>query len=320
MSDFNNTAMQDPIYNRINSEPRPTLFAASGFVLLAAVGLWISTLLELLLPDASMAIVNALYYLPFMLLPVGLYMLRQPGLVPAMRLNALPVLPTLSAALLGLLSVYVASMLSAVWGTALDALGLRGLSGAPVPQSEAELVTSILTLAAMPAICEELLFRGFVLSAWESRGTWFAMGVTAVLFALLHGNLYGIPAYLLVGAVAGYLAFALDSLYAAMIYHTVYNASCLVLPYLASGQGEADVAIDAATVFSLALQTIMIAAMMAMLIVTLRLRARREGIEPIPRIRRPLEGRDKVMLLAAVLVMTTSMLILLIVSARGGVA
>ena len=312
--------MQDPIFSKIENQPRPTLFAASGFVLLAAVGLWISTLLELLLPDASMAIVNALYYLPFMLLPVGLYMLRQPGLVPAMRLNALPVLPTLSAALLGLLSVYVASMLSAVWGTALDALGLRGLSGAPVPQSEAELVTSILTLAAMPAICEELLFRGFVLSAWESRGTWFAMGVTAVLFALLHGNLYGIPAYLLVGAVAGYLAFALDSLYAAMIYHTVYNASCLVLPYLASGQGEADVAIDAATVFSLALQTIMIAAMMAMLIVSLRLRARREGIEPIPRIRRPLEGRDKVMLLAAVLVMATSMLILLIVSARGGVA
>ena len=312
--------MQDPIYSKIENQPRPTLFAASGFVLLAAVGLWISTLLELLLPDASMAIVNALYYLPFMLLPVGLYMLRQPGLVPAMRLNALPVLPTLSAALLGLLSVYVASMLSAVWGTALDALGLRGLSGAPVPQSEAELVTSILTLAAMPAICEELLFRGFVQSAWESRGTWFAMGVTAVLFALLHGNLYGIPAYLLIGAVAGYLAFALDSLYAAMIYHTVYNASCLVLPYLASGQGEADVAIDAATVFSLALQTIMIAAMMAMLIVTLRLRARREGIEPIPRIRRPLEGRDKVMLLAAVLVMATSMLILLIVSARGGVA
>ena len=58
------------------------------------------------------------------------------------------------------------------------------------------------------------------------------------------------------------LSEVLDSLYAAMIYHTVYNASCLVLPYLASGQGEADVAIDAATVFSLALQTIMIAAMM----------------------------------------------------------
>ena len=312
--------MQDPIYSKIENQPRPTLFAASGFVLLAAVGLWISTLLELLLPDAGMAIVNALYYLPFMLLPVGLYMLRQPGLVPAMRLNALPVLPTLSAALLGLLSVYVASMLSAVWGTALDALGLRGLSGAPVPQSEAELVTSILTLAAMPAICEELLFRGFVLSAWESRGTWFAIGVTATLFALLHGNLYGIPAYLLVGAVAGYLAFALDSVYAAMVYHTVYNTACLVIPYLAANQAMADVTIDAAAVFSLAVQTAMIASMMAMLLATLRARAHRAGIEPIPRIRRPLEGRERAMLLAAVLVMTASMVILLILSTRGGVA
>ena len=309
--------MQDPIYTKIESTPRPTLFAASGFVLLAALGLWVSTLVELLLPNAGVAVINGIYYLPSVVLPVAAYMLRHPGIGPAMRLNALPVLPTLSAALLGLLSVYVASMLSAAWGAGLDALGLRG---APVARNEAELVASILALAAIPAICEELLFRGFVLSAWESRGTWFAMGVTAALFALLHANLYGVPAYLLVSAVAGYLAFALDSLYAAMVYHTVYNTSCLVLPYLAAGQESADVVINAAAVFSLTIQTAMIAAMMAMILATLRLRAKREGIEPIPRIRRPLEGRDRVMLLAAVLVMAASTLILLILTTRGGIA
>ena len=53
--------MQDPIYAKIESTPRPTLFAASGFVLLAAVGLWVSSLAELLLSDANMAVVNALY-------------------------------------------------------------------------------------------------------------------------------------------------------------------------------------------------------------------------------------------------------------------
>ena len=312
--------MQDPIYNRIKNQPRPTLFAASGVVLLAAVGLWIASLLESLLPNASLALANALYYLPFMVLPVGLYALRRPGLGDAMRLKAVPVLPTLSAALLGLLTVYVASLLSAVWGACLDALGLHGLGGVAVPRNERELLLDILALAAMPAICEELLFRGFVLSAWESRGTRFAIGVTAALFALLHGNLYGIPAYLLVGAVAGFLAFALDSVYAAMVYHTVYNTACLVIPYLAANQEAADVTIDAAAVFSLAIQTAMIASMMAMLLATLRARARREGIEPIPRIRRPLEGRDRAMLLAAVLVMTASMVILLILSTRGGIS
>jgi len=312
--------MQDPIYAKIESTPRPTLFAASGFVLLAAVGLWVSTLLELLLPNAGATLINALYYLPFTVLPVGLYMLRRPGLGAGMRLNAPPLLPTLSAALLGLLSVYVASLISAAWAAGLDALGLKGLGGVPVPGSEQELIASVLSLAAMPAVCEELLFRGFVLSAWESRGTRYAIGVTAVLFALLHGNLYGIPAYLLVGAVAGFLAFALDSVYAAMVYHTVYNTACLVIPYLAAGQAGGDVAIDAAAIFSLAVQAVMIAAMMAMTMMTLRLRAQRAGIVAIPRIRRPVEGRDRLMLLAAVLVMVASMVILLILTMQGGAA
>ena len=312
--------MQDPIYAKIESTPRPTLFAVSGFVLLAAVGLWVSTLLELLLPNAGAALINALYYLPFTVLPVGLYMLRRPGLGAGMRLNAPPLMPTLSAALLGLLSVYVASLISAAWGAGLDALGLRGMGGVPMPGNERELIASVLSLAAVPAVCEELLFRGFVLSAWESRGTRYAIGVTAVLFALLHGNLYGIPAYLLVGAVAGFLAFALDSVYAAMVYHTVYNTACLVIPYLAAGQAGEDVAIDAAAVFSLAVQAVMIAAMMAMTIMTLRLRAGHAGIVASPRIRRPLEGRERAMLLAAVLVMVASMVILLILTMQGGAA
>jgi membrane protease YdiL (CAAX protease family) len=267
-----------------------------------------------------MALINALYYIPFTVLPVGLYMLRRPGLEAGMRLNAPPLLPTLSAALMGVLSVYVASLISAAWGAGLDALGLRGMGGVPMPGNERELIASVLSLAAVPAVCEELLFRGFVLSAWESRGTWFAIGVTGSLFALLHGNLYGIPAYLLVGAIAGFMAYALDSVYAAMVYHTVYNTACLVIPYLASNREAADVTIDAAAIFSLAVQTAMIASMMAMLLAILRTRAQREGIEPIPRIRRPLEGRERAMLLAAVLVMVASMVILLILSTRGGVA
>ena len=315
--------MQDPIYSKIEATPRPTLFAASGFVLLAAVGLWVSSLLELLLSNASMALINALYYIPFTVLPVGLYMLHRPGLETGMRLNAPPLLPTLSAALLGVLSVYVASLLSAAWAAGLDALGLRGLGGVPTPGNEGELMLSVLSLAALPAVCEELLFRGFVLSAWESRGTRYAIGVTALLFALLHGNLYGIPAYLLVGAVAGFLAFALDSAYAAMVYHTVYNTACLVIPYLASGlEGKegAAVTFDAAAIFSLAVQAAMIAALMAMTMMTLRLRAQRTGIVAIPRIRRPVEGRDRLMLLAAVAVMVASMVILLVLTMQGGIA
>ena len=311
--------MEDPVYNRIESQPRPSLFAASGFVLLAALGLWLSELALGLVPDFadSLTLENAVYYLPFIALPMALYARRHPGLGESTRLKPMPVFPVVTVALLALLSVYVASALSALWGAGLDALGLRSPGGAPMPATRRELMLSILTLAAMPAICEELLFRGFVLAAWESRGTWLAVGVSTALFALLHGNLYGLPAYLLVGAVAGFVTFTLDSVYASIVYHTIYNTVCLVIPYLMAGQDkEADAVVSAELALSIALETAVLLGLMAMAMMTLWLRAARAGLTPIPRIRRPLNGREHMMLLAALLVMTATLAIVAFIAVR----
>jgi len=128
--------MQDPIYSQITDTPRPTLTAASGFVWLAAIGLWLAELVLLALPEGirgSMAVQNAAYYLPFIALPLALALRRRPGLAGSMRLNPLPAIPTLSLALLAVLSVYAASVLTALWGAGLDALGLRGVGGAALP-------------------------------------------------------------------------------------------------------------------------------------------------------------------------------------------
>ena len=313
--------MLDPIYNRIEGQARPGIFAASGFILLACFGLWLSQLaLGLIGAEGAglTALENAVYYLPFMLLPVAVALLRRPALSDAMRLNPLPALPTLSVVLLGLLSVYLAAALAEPWGLLMDALGLHSPGTFPVADSPRALAISIITMAAVPAVCEELLFRGFCMAAWESRGTWFAVGVTAVLFALLHGSVYGLPAYLLVGAVSGFVVFALDSLYAGIVYHTVYNAACLVIPYLMAGQADeaAQIAMTPALFASMALQVLAVAAMAAMLIASLRVRARNAGIEPIPRIRRPLSTRDRAMTLACVLAMLLSCAAVLAIAAR----
>lgn len=307
--------MQDPVYAQITAKKRPSLFAASGLLLLACAGLWLSSLLELALPrDASGLLTNATYYLPFIALPLFLYARRHPGLAEAMRLNPPPSLYILALAALALMSVYVASALSALWGGMLDALGLRSPGALAAPGSERALAVSILSMAALPAVCEELLFRGFALSAWETRGTWFAIGVTSALFALLHGNLYGLPSYLLVGAVAGFATWALDSVYAGIVYHTVYNAACLVIAHLLAGQGEAEVALDFAVVVIIALRAAMELLGMLLILVLLAHRARRENISPIPRIRRPLTPRDTAMLWAAVGAMGVSTLVIAILA------
>ena len=313
--------MQDPIRdNSIPTVNRPTPFAALGLVLLAGVGLWLSSVAEYALNIESAALSGAIYYLPFIALPLFLYSRRRGGLSEAMRIKPLAPLPAVSVVLLGLLSVYVASALSAAWGAGLDALGLSAPANAPQPQTEREVALSILTLAAVPAVCEELLFRGLVLSAWETRGTWFAVAVASALFALLHGNLYGLPAYLLVGAVCGYVTFALDSVYAGIACHTVYNAACLILPWLLRGSGAADapVAVDAAFIFTLVLETATLASLMLLLMAVLRLRARREGIQPLPRKKIPLTRGEKWMLAACLVELLASLVLVTALYATGG--
>ena len=302
---------------------RPSLCAASAFVLLATAGLWLSSLAAGLFsagPEAMWAIENALYYLPFVALPMALYARRHRGLSGAMRLNPLPVMSVLTLGLLGLLSVYIASAMAAVWGALLDGIGLHSPAGVAVPGDERALALSILTMAALPAVCEELLFRGFVLAAWETRGTYFAIGVSSALFALLHGNLYGLPVYLLVGGIAGFVTFATGSVYAGMVYHTVYNAACLVIPYL-MGQGQGDGAelfLDAARVISLAQQTLMMLGLTGVALATLWLRGRNQpDIGALPRARTPLEAGERLWLAAAVLAMIGTSAILLVLSGGG---
>ena len=170
-------------------------------------------------------------------------------------------------------------------------------------------------------MCEELLFRGFVLAAWETRGTRFAIGVTAALFMLLHGNILGLPVYLALGLLIGYLVYALDSIYAGIVFHTVYNTACLVIPYLLSGSEAAEAAAGAmpsggAMVLSIGLELLMTAAMIAMLLNAVRLRSRLAGVTPIPRIRRPLTGRERWMLAAAVVLMVATNVIIAVINIR----
>ena len=286
--------------------PRPGIAPALAMVLAAAAGLWVTSLAAALLnPSLSLSgeLVNALmFYLPFVILPVTLYSLRHRGLSDALRLNPMPVLPALTVVFLGLLSVYIASGVDALWTALLSAAGLHPPEAALDVTTSRALTAQILLSAALPAVCEELLFRGVVFSAFEGRGTWRGVWLSSALFALMHGNLFGLPAYLLVGALSAYIVYALDSLYAGMLFHTVYNTAILVIMHMASGMPQAGEAAAALSPVSLVLDFIITGALIASSLMTLELRRRVSGIEPLPRSPEPL-GRRNAWMLAAVTVL-----------------
>ena len=172
---------------------------------------------------------TTIYYLPCVLLPACLTA-RYAGSPEAARLGGmrpLSMLAVVGLALAGLLLVQYASVL---WLILLEALNIPYASSAiALPQNTQETMLMVLSIGVLPGVCEEMLYRGAMLGAFERLGTKKAIWMTAILFTLWHGSLSGMPAELLTGLLLGYVAFAFDSVYAAITYHTVYNTALVLI-------------------------------------------------------------------------------------------
>jgi sodium transport system permease protein len=80
-------------------------------------------------------------------------------------------------------------------------------------------------LALTPAICEELAFRGFILSGLRHMGSkWGAIAISSVLFGVTHGILQQSISATLVGMVIGYIVVQTGSLLPGIAFHLVYNS------------------------------------------------------------------------------------------------
>lgn len=94
----------------------------------------------------------------------------------------------------------------------------------------APLGITLLVVAAVPALCEELLLRGLVARALAARfGIAFAVISSAILFGLMH---LSIPRFLptaLLGAALGWAALAARTVVPAMIIHFLNNLIAILL-------------------------------------------------------------------------------------------
>ncbi|REK27685.1 MAG: CPBP family intramembrane metalloprotease [Planctomycetota bacterium] len=85
-------------------------------------------------------------------------------------------------------------------------------------------------IALMPAVFEELAFRGFILSGFRHTGhKWRAIALSSIFFALAHSIVYQEINALLLGLILGYLAIQTGSIWPCMTFHFVFNASQYLL-------------------------------------------------------------------------------------------
>jgi len=84
-------------------------------------------------------------------------------------------------------------------------------------------VTTLAVLAVVPPVCEECFFRGVLLDELQEVGGIGAVSLQAAAFALYHLDLYGLPSYIALGFLFGWLRLRFG-LRAAIGAHVVNNA------------------------------------------------------------------------------------------------
>ena len=97
----------------------------------------------------------------------------------------------------------------------------------------------LLVIAVVPAVCEELAFRGFILSGLRHMGhKWAAIIVSSVFFGATHALLQQSIVASLVGAVLGFIAVQTGSLWPCILFHVVHNSMAVVVGRAVGEVGE----------------------------------------------------------------------------------
>lgn len=223
---------------------KPSVFAASFLFLLAGMGklvgeyvAWPFVFLAGRLfggvdAGAQSQLTQFLYYILFIALPVMLYARRDPGIASHLRIEPLKGRVAALSVLTAAVAVLFINCVSQLWFILVQCMGgTIPASGVAVPTTVRGLASAVILSAVLPGICEELLFRGLMLSAWEERGSLRAVTTVSLLFTLLHGNLLGIPSEFICGVLLACIVISSGSLFAGMVFHTVFNSTLLIASY-----------------------------------------------------------------------------------------
>ena len=96
------------------------------------------------------------------------------------------------------------------------------------------LLFNILMIGIIPAVGEELLFRGIfqrILSEWTKSIHW-GIWISAILFSALHIQFYGFIPRAILGAIFGYLLVWSGNLWIPILAHFVNNTIAVIAYYL----------------------------------------------------------------------------------------
>ncbi len=120
------------------------------------------------------------------------------------------------------------------------------LIGIPYPEfpdtmelTATSLVLNIVSTAVLPALAEELIFRGYIQGALKPFGNGIAIVLSAFLFGIFHGNILQFPFAFFMGLVFGWLFTSTGSIWPCILVHFGNNLMSVLLDWFAKAYPSA---------------------------------------------------------------------------------
>ena len=211
-----------------------------GYVLMQniiSVLIFMTPLGNLYMTDATVqSIITIFYSVLSLLIPFGIagfYLEKRTG-ADVFKFGK-PVSNSLmfSATALGVFVCLVGNYITSVFVTLADSAGVALTSpDYTVPEDFAGRIIYVLAVAAVPALVEEFAIRGTVLQPLRRYGDKFAILASAVVFAVLHGNLIQAPFALIAGIGIGYAVCITNSICTGVLIHFCNNFYAVVTEFM----------------------------------------------------------------------------------------
>ena len=107
------------------------------------------------------------------------------------------------------------------------------------------LLLNLVVIALIPAVGEELTFRGVMQQALtrKMKNPHVAIILSAAIFSFIHFQFYGFLPRMFSGILLGYMFYITNSLWTSMLMHFLNNGTVVVLYYL-NNKGIADIDVE----------------------------------------------------------------------------
>jgi membrane protease YdiL (CAAX protease family) len=131
------------------------------------------------------------------------------------------------------------------WLDATESNNIQLINKMMAGQSVRDLLANLIVIALLPAVGEELLFRGVLqpLLHERTRSAWLSIGLTSLFFAVLHQQFYNLAGLFFISVILGFIRHWTGNLKYCMWAHFVNNGGFVLLAFFSGLDPSEQVAI-----------------------------------------------------------------------------